>query len=160
MGDFRQSAWYQYMDQPLRDLAGLSFSLLEQQKETSYFDYGFVVFPIAKAYEGFLKKMFFDMGLINKQQFHGEHFRIGKALNPNLPIRYRSGWVFESLIQSCGGEHLPMQLWEAWKNARNQVFHYFPSQEEHTIAYSRAEALVLELAGAMEEAVRGCELGR
>lgn len=150
------------MDEPTKQLAGMSFLLLEHEEQArhTYFDFGYIVFPLAKAYEGFLKQVFYDLGLINRQQFAGEHFRIGKALNPNLPVRYRSGWVYQEMVETCKGEELPLHLWEAWKHARNQVFHYFPGKLADAVTLPRARDLVMELSTAMERAMVGCELGR
>jgi hypothetical protein len=63
----------------MKDLMRESFHLLDREKENSSnsHDYAFVVFPAAKAYEGFLKKVLFDLKLITKQQYLGDRFRIG-----------------------------------------------------------------------------------
>lgn len=157
--DFKSTKWFRYMDEPMRELATQSFELLDQERQRLLprKDYSFVIFPMAKAYEGFLKKLFLDMDLISEQQFNGEHFRIGKALNPNLPKRYRSGWVFEKLMTSCGGETLPLRLWEAWKRGRNRIFHFFPDEQKE-VTLAEVEKIVLNLAEAMEQAVDGCGL--
>lgn len=141
------------MDEPMKGLASQSYELLEQNGNKQ--DYSFAIFPIAKAYEGFLKKLFLDMELISQRQYIGEHFRIGKALNPNLPKRYRSGWVWDKLTQSCGGVELPLQLWEAWRRGRNKIFHYFPDEKAH-IDWAEAREIVNNLAEAMGNAVTGC----
>src|SRR3989344_2725074 len=157
--DYKQTNWYRYMEEPMRDLVQQSFTLLEMfsvyDSRFEYHDYSFVVFPIAKAYEGFLKKLFLDMGLIYKRQYLGEHFRVGSALNPNLPKRYRTGWVFGRLVTSCGGEELPMALWEVWKKARNRIFHFFPDHHEF-ISLDEAKQLIDELDRVMSRAVEGC----
>jgi hypothetical protein len=149
------------MDEPMKDLAKQTFELLEMEEgkialgEKEKHDYGFVVFPLAKSYEGFLKKVLLDMRMITKQQYNREYFRIGKVLNPNLPKRYRAGWVFGKLVNACGGEHLPLTLWEVWKKARNKIFHFFPDHQEF-ISLAEARELVTELMGGMEAAVMGC----
>ncbi len=150
------------MKPEMRALVEESFKLLEHTKsgsgtEAGFKDFGFIVFPMAKAYEGFLKKVFLDMGLITRQQYYGEYFRIGRALNPNLPVRYRSGWVFGKLVGACGGENLPLLLWETWKRGRNKVFHFFPDREA-IISLVEAEELIDKMAQAMEKAVSGCGL--
>ena len=141
----------------MKDLVEESYDLLEmsnvQSSMSNLHDYSFVVFPIAKAYEGFLKKLFLDMGLISQSQYVGEHFRIGKALNPNLPKRYRSGWVFGKLVESCGGgADLPLRMWEAWKRARNRIFHFFPDHHEF-IGLKEARELVTGVSEVMGEAM-------
>jgi hypothetical protein len=143
----------------MRDLMDESLRLLkrEQHSPDTTHDYSFVVFSAAKAYEGFLKKMLFDLKLINKQQYMGDRFRIGKSLNPHLPKRYQWDWVFSKLAVMCGGEALPMQLWQTWKMARNRIFHYFPDHHEF-ISLTQAADLLDLLESTMESAIKGCNL--
>ncbi len=158
MRDPQQTNWWRYADEPIRDLVGLSLELLASEKNKSeykYHDYAFVVFPAAKAYEGFLKKLFLDMGLISEQQYSGDYFRIGKVLNPNLPKRYRSGWVYGKLVETCGGDGLPLRMWQVWSRARNKIFHFFPHHREF-IALPEAEELLNEIISSMEETLTGC----
>lgn len=127
------------MDEPMRDLMKESFVLLEREEKMpdGLHDYAFVVFPAAKAYEGFLKKLFLDLGFINKMQYEGDRFRVGRSLNPNLPKRYQWDWVYGRLEQKYGGE-LTMRMWEAWKKARNRIFHFFPAHHKFiTLAEAR-----------------------
>lgn len=155
-----QTNWWRYLAEPMRDLAGQSYELLEREsgraEEDKYHDYSFVVFPMAKAYEGFLKKLFYDLGLINKRQYGGDRFRVGKALNPNLPKRYQWDWVYGKLVVFCGGDALPLQMWEAWKNARNKIFHFFPDHHEF-INLEEARELIKELEKVMENALIQCD---
>lgn len=151
------------MDEPMQDLMGQSFTLLEyeqslvEQKEASKHDYSFVVFSAAKAYEGFLKKMLYDCRLITKQQYLGDRFRIGKSLNPNLPKRYQWDWVFPKLANMCGGERTPLLLWETWKNARNRIFHYFPDHRE-LVTLDQASELLHSIVTTMETCLTECKL--
>lgn len=147
------------MDEPMQDLAAESFMLLEKESKNggSLHDYSFVVFPIAKAYEGFLKKLFRDLGFINKSQYRGDRFRIGRALNPNLPKRYQWDWVYAKLVGYCQEERLPLHLWEVWKTARNKIFHYFPDHHEF-ISLTKAKELVDQIAQIMDEALAGCRV--
>ena len=115
MDEWEQKNWWRYMDDPLKDLMRQSKDLIDfeslrasDEGGEAYHDYAFAVFPAAKAYEGFLKKVFLDLGLINRAQFAGEHFRIGRSLSPTLPKRYRIGWVYGRLVGYCKGEELPM----------------------------------------------------
>ncbi len=147
------------MDESMRDLVEESFTLLEREErlQGELHDYSFVVFPMAKAYEGFLKKLLLDMKLIDKRQYYGEHFRIGRALNPSLPKRYRAGWVYGRLVESCqGNEELPLFLWEVWKRARNRIFHFFPDHHEF-ISLEEAREMIEKLAEGMERALEGCK---
>ena len=70
------------MDEPMRDLARQTYELLNREElkvaggEKEQHDYAFVVFSLAKAYEGFLKRVFLDMKMIDRRQYFGEYFRI------------------------------------------------------------------------------------
>lgn len=166
MEDIVNEDWWKYLDGPLQELVRESLDLLEWQKERlvggellPYHDYSFAVFPAAKAYEGFLKKILLDMKLISERQFYSEHFRIGRAMSPDLPVRYRHGWVFGKLAQFCQGENLPLKMWETWKRARNRLFHYFPDKNEW-ITLDQAKLLVGEIMATMKEALQGCRGAR
>lgn len=164
MEDVTQENWWKYLDGPLQELMRQSMDLAEREKERlangnllPYHDYSFVVFPAAKAYEGFLKQVLLDMKLISNQQYYSEHFRIGRALSPNLPVRYRHGWVFGKLGQFCRGDELPLKMWETWKKARNRIFHYFPNKHDWT-TLNEAENLIGEIKITMEETLQGCRV--
>lgn len=158
-----EPVWWNYLDDQLKDLMMESDELIRVAKESvqsgemAYKDYSFVVFPAAKAYEGFLKKLFLDMKLITRGQYFGVNFRIGRALSPTLPKRYRSGWVYGKLSAYCKGESLPMRMWDVWKNARNKVFHYFPDTHE-MISLEKAEALVGDIKRVIAESLEGCRV--
>lgn len=119
-------------------------------------DYSFVLFPLAKVYEGFLKKLFFKIGAINRHQYESERWRVGRALNPELekPLRAEES-VYDRILNLCGGPELPDRMWQIWKKGRNRVFHYFPGQhKEMTLA--QAKQIVAEMEGTMEQAMIGC----
>jgi hypothetical protein len=162
--EFENTNWWQYLDEKMRELVAQSFELMEREtrrveefSEKLYHDYAFVVFPAAKAYEGFLKKVFLDMGLISPQQYNSDHFRIGRALSPTLPKRYRSGWVYGKLIDSCQGEELPQAMWQVWKKGRNRTFHFFP-QHEGLVSLDEARSLVWEITQMMGKVLAGCRV--
>lgn len=129
----RTKPWWKYLAENQRDLLEQSSILLRREEiegGSTFHDYAFVVFPAAKAYEGFLKKLFFDLGLIDERQFESNHYRIGKSLNPELPVKFRgNNWVFGRLIEISHDKNLPLVLWETWKESRNLLFHWFPKHE-------------------------------
>lgn len=89
-------------------------------------DFSFLVAPIAKAYEGFLKDFFLKIGIINDNDYESNRFRVGKTLNPSL--RYKHFSVYQRLSEYHEkGEELAETLWDAWKFGRNEIFHYFPN---------------------------------
>lgn len=157
--EFESEAWYQFLDEGMRDLVNLSYSLLDAfslQPSAlglkNIHDYSFVVFPMAKAYEGFLKKWFFTNDFIKEYQYKGDHFRIGKALNPSLPARFkREGYVYDQIVAGCPDPHLGDKLWSAWKSCRNLVFHYFP-HHMHFITLGQAKDRIDQVVSAMRAA--------
>jgi len=159
VADFQNTNWWGYLDEPMRDLVRESYQLLEREEANSdqWHDYSFIVFPMAKAYEGFLKKLFFDLGLISNKQYQGDRFRVGKSLNPHLPKRYQWDWVYGELITKCGGEETPQQLWDTWKQARNRIFHFFPSHQEF-ISLNQAKDLLTTISQAMDSALGHCKV--
>lgn len=89
-------------------------------------DYSFLVSPISKAYEGYLKDFFLKTHIIDRYDYESDRFRVGKTLNPSL--RYRRFSIYQKLANlSEEGEAIAEKLWNAWKYGRNEIFHYFPN---------------------------------
>lgn len=88
-------------------------------------DYSFIVFPFAKAFEGFIKQFLLDVRLINTAQYNSDHIRVGKLLSPEKHHYVRDDSVYPKLIQIVGKDVADM-IWMTWKYCRNQVFHYYP----------------------------------
>lgn len=154
--------WWGYINEDLQELLRQSLLLLdvfanEKHNGRRFHDYAFVVFPAAKAYEGFLKTLFRDMGLISDLDFYGNRFRIGKALNPALDKKFRNESVYDGLVDFCGGKRLPDKLWNAWKKSRNILFHWFP-QEKNAIDYLEAKERLKLILDAMDSAFEECEV--
>lgn len=100
-------------------------NVLKYLQDNHINDYSFVVAPAAKAYEGYLKDFFFDLDIIDENSYHSDRFRVGKTLNPSL--RYKRYSIFKKLADlHDDGEQLAETLWSAWKQGRNEIFHYFP----------------------------------
>jgi hypothetical protein len=114
-------------------------------------DYSYLVFPFAKMYEGFLKQILRDVGIITEEDYRSEHFRIGKALSPTLANRLGPRSAYAQL-QARFSKDLATRLWHTWKEARNLVFHYFPHNYR---ALNREGAMILiqNITNAMEQAV-------
>lgn len=103
-------------------------------------DYSFIIAPLSKAYEGFLKDFFLKINLINQSQYQSDRFRVGKVLNPSL--RYKRFSVFQKLADiSPQGEELAEILWTAWKHGRNKVFHYFPGETDNIDSSEAADKI-------------------
>ena len=99
-------------------------------------DYSFIVAPVSKAYEGYLKDFFLKTNIIDKYNYESDRFRVGKTLKPSL--RYKRFSIYQKLANlSEEGEELAEKLWTAWKYGRNEIFHYFPNNLKNL---TRAEA--------------------
>lgn len=157
--DLVEKPWWNYLDRIQQDLILQSIHLINEEEPEVKFhaDYSFVVFPAAKAYEGFLKKLFFDLGLISRSQFSGERFRIGRALNPSIVKDYPQESVYEKLNRYCRGEEISSRLWQTWKNSRNLVFHYFPDKD-NLISFVEAKNRVNEIIEAVGYSFQGCQV--
>ncbi len=90
----------------------------------SFRDFSFVVFPFAKSYEGFLKQIFYDLGFISGLEYRSRHFRIGKVMSPNLQRRLRNKSIYGKICNKVGCE-LSDLIWNAWKEGRNEIFHFY-----------------------------------
>lgn len=153
-------AWWTYLEEDLRELIGESFILIDRAEQWTekFHDYSFVVFPAAKAYEGFLKKMFLDLEFISSEDYYGSRFRIGRALNPSLENKYRLESVYDKLVISCdGGRPLADQLWVTWKDARNTIFHWFPD-EKRAITLDEAKIKLDEIIDAIDAGFKECRI--
>lgn len=137
---FLRSPWFFKLDPYQQDLVRLSVYLFEKEKDSKELlsDYSFVVFPFAKAYEGFLKQYLFDLQLIDQATFESKRFRIGRVINPDVHENQKDEiWLYDNLERVCSKD-LAQLLWQTWLTCRNKVFHYFPKE---------AKPLTLEQAG-------------
>jgi len=116
-------------------------------------DYSFIVFPFAKAYEGFLKRFFWDVGLISEDEYYGDEIRIGRLLNPSYE---GNSSIYNKVCKGAkGGKNVAQRLWDAWKRGRNSVFHYFP-HNFRKLEYNEALDIINDLINAMAEVVSVC----
>jgi hypothetical protein len=152
---FFTQSWYVRMSAWEKELVRTSIELFarEERLHSFFSDYSFVVFPMAKAYEGFLKKYFYDLQFITLEMYNGKRFRIGRSLNPDIhPDRRDTDWVYGNLADLCGAD-VARQLWDTWLLCRNQIFHFFPDKEKR-LNLQEAGIYLEKLAQAMEEAVQ------
>lgn len=158
--NLEKRVWWGYLDEDLRELLKESVLLLDRvgQWEEKFHDYSFLVFPAAKAYEGFLKNVFLDLDFITEEDFYGKRFRVGKALNPALDKRFRKKEsVYDKLVGYCSGKELADQLWKTWKSCRNLLFHWFPN-EKNAIDYQEAVERVEMVLNAMDRLFDRCKI--
>ena len=148
----KNSKLWNYLDEHIKGLLEDGEALLDDVKthEKNISDYSYLVFPFSKAYEGFLKKLFLDLKLIDKGQFFGDEIRIGKVLNPSFKHERES--VYARIPRRIPGRDLSEHLWTVLKNARNLVFHYYP-HNFRKLSLREAENLVNDIVEVMHEAV-------
>lgn len=154
--------WWDYLGEDLQELleeSQLLISTIEKNPNLvdEFHDYSFIVFPSAKAYEGFLKKLFLDLNFIRENDYYGKHFRIGKALNPELEKRFRKESVYDKITEFCGGKSLADKLWETWKYSRNLVFHWFPN-EKRALTFEEAKQRIEMVLTAIDDSFSECKL--
>jgi len=130
--------------------------VLSNDKSHEISDLSFMVFPFAKAYEGFLKKLFLDIGMIQPDEYYGDDIRIGRILNPSYLAE--KGNVFAKFCEGTPDKKvLSQKLWDAWKQGRNSVFHYFPHNFKK-LDFDEAMDLIRGFVDAMETAVENCNI--
>lgn len=160
MDALEQKVWWNYLEEDLQELLAESFLIKEIMEgmgadlpagKDKFHDYSFVVFPAAKAYEGFLKKLFLDLKLISDIDYYGKHFRIGKALNPSLPKEIRHEGIYDKIVDHFQSHDLADKLWDTWRESRNMVFHWFPN-EKNAISIEEAGERIDRIIEAIDRA--------
>ena len=154
-----QKVWWDYLEEDLQELLLTSAHLSAKATELGegVHDFSFIVFPAAKAYEGFLKKLFLDKGFITKDDYFGKKFRVGRALNPYLDRQFRYESVYDKVVTFCGGKALADKLWETWRQSRNLVFHWFPD-EKRALTLTEAEDRYKMVIEAIDAAFKECKI--
>jgi hypothetical protein len=166
MEALEQKVWWSYLGEDLQKLISTSLFLAGVVRgwgadlpggKKEFDDYAFIVFPAAKAYEGFLKKLFLDLNFITEEDYYGKHFRIGKALNPSLPKDLKREGVYDKIAKYCQGNDLADKLWETWKESRNLTFHWFPN-EKNSITLAGAEERINMIIDAIDQSFKECKI--
>ncbi len=166
MEALEEKKWWSYIEFDLQELLKESLLLNDVMKsfgadlpggKKKFHDFSFVVFPAAKAYEGFLKKIFLDLNFITPEDYFGKRFRVGKALNPSLPRELRSEGVYGKIVKYCGGKSLAGKLWETWIESRNLTFHWFPN-EKNAITLEEAGERIKMIIESIDQAFAECQI--
>ena len=145
--------FWQYLTQPQKDLILEGQYLInEVNKENIYRfkDYSFLVFPFAKAYEGFLKQLFKDVKFISHLDYISDHLRLGKLMSPNLIGKLGERSLYKKMKEAVSADFAD-RVWQTWKLGRNQIFHYFPHNLK-AISFDEAEKIIGQIILTMEEA--------
>ncbi len=152
--------WWGYLGKDLQELLREAALLIDKVSlwDEKFPDYSFVVFPAAKAYEGFLKLLFLERGFIDENDYYGKRFRVGKALNPSLDRNIRAKEsVYDKIVQFCGGRELADKMWRTWKVCRNSLFHWFPN-EKNAINFDQSKERVNLIIKTIDASFTGCKI--
>jgi len=147
----RDSALWAYIPSEIKKLiidGEIILTFVYENKPKSYIsDYSFLVFSFAKAYEGYLKFYFMDLNVISEEDYYSNTIRIGRILNPHFLESKEN--IFRKLeAHKQIKKKVPAQLWKAWKQGRNLVFHYFP-QNYRRLSYNEALDIINIIIDAM-----------
>lgn len=148
----KNTIFWQYLSQNQQDLIteGLYLvTFIQHNCHDCFKDYSFLVFPFAKAMEGYLKQVFLDAGFISHLDYISDHLRLGKLLSPHLVNKLGARSLYQHLTNRVD-EQFAERIWQTWKLGRNQVFHYF-SHNIHALSFAQATALIDQILGMMEE---------
>lgn len=144
--------FWKYLSIPQQDLIIEGNYLKDQiihDAEYSFKDYSFLVFPFAKAYEGFLKQVFLDCKFITHLDYISDHYRVGKMLSPNLAERLGDRSLYMHITRATSREIADM-LWSTWKYHRNEIFHYYPHNLK-SVTFEEANSVASSIIKAMQD---------
>ncbi len=87
-------------------------------------DFSVMVFPSAKAFEGYIKKLLLTIGLITEKEIKEDPYKsiIGKILNGEE--------IKKKLLDKKRGRSIPKLLAVQWELCRNIILHYDLDQPE------------------------------
>jgi hypothetical protein len=156
----QNSNWYSFLSPWQRDLVDTSVALSQRHDYLADLDdFSFIVFPMAKAYEGFLKKVLLDLNLISPKVYESKKFRIGRSLNPDIRQNQRDQyWLYDDLKERSNADVI-RQAWDAWLKCRNRVFHFFPNGIQK-LSWEEAESRLKMMEEAMENLVVSTKLNQ
>lgn len=143
--------FWNYLSIPQQDLIIEGNYLKDQiieDAEYSFKDYSFLVFPYAKAYEGFLKQAFLDANLISHLDYISDHFRLGKVLSPFLAQKIGMHSLYTRLLRDIGRDFAD-EIWHTWKLHRNEIFHYYPHNIK-AITFEEANSIIKTIMKTMQ----------
>lgn len=145
--------FWNYLSIPQQDLLIEGDYLKDQvieDSEYSFKDYSFLVFPFAKAYEGFLKQVALDVKFISHLDYISNHFRLGKMLSPNMIEKLGEERSLYSQIERAVNKEFAEEVWFTWKLHRNEIFHYYPHNLK-AIGFQEADSIAKTITSTMRD---------
>lgn len=141
------SSYWDYLSPHQRDLIREGSYIYQEifaDGRYNFQDYSFIVFPFAKAFEGFIKQFLLDVHLITESQYNSDHIRVGRLLSPDTNHFVYEDSVYQKLAHMIGKDAADM-IWTTWKYCRNQVFHYYPHNSKSLSLNEAKERIHLTL---------------
>ncbi len=145
--------FWDYLSLPQQDLLIEGDYLKDQiieDAEYSFKDYSFLVFPYAKAYEGFLKQVFLDVRFITHLDYISNHFRLGKVLSPHMIQKLGQNKSLYVQIEKTINRDFAEKVWTTWKLHRNEIFHYYPHNLK-AITFGEADGIAKQITKTMRD---------
>lgn len=91
-----------------------------KNKRNTFSDYSFAVFPLAKAYEGVLKKILVKTGFITKAQLEQDpNISINSYFNP-----MGNSKITKALRDNARDKVIPYLIYSTYAECRNQILHH------------------------------------
>ena len=113
-----------------------------------YSDYSFLVLPIAKVYEGILKKILVDGGLLKEDDlFKNPSINVGGYYNP-----VGNNKIFKLLKDKARDKAVPHVIYSTYQECRNQILHYDQYRDNRIKSYEDAEFYCRRIIYAIEKA--------
>jgi hypothetical protein len=152
-GSFRVDvSFWDKLTENQRDLireGGYLYQEIFQDGKYSFSDYSFLVFPYAKCYEGYLKKLFLEKNYITQSEYQSNRLRLGRLITPDSDSIHESNRIYR-LLENEHGKSIADMVWETWKHCRNDIFHYYPHNTKKVALYKAKEMIQL-ITKTMEE---------
>ncbi len=144
----------EFIGEDLLDLYEDNRSLLQRYSNhhdgtvEEYSDYSFLVLPIAKVYEGTLKKILVDIGVLKESDLtKNPSINVGKYYNP-----VGNNKIFELLKDRSRDKSVPHVIYSTYQECRNQIFHYDQYRDNRLDSYDDAKFYCKRILYAIEKA--------
>jgi hypothetical protein len=112
-------------------------------------DYSYIVLPAAKAYEGVLKKILVNAGLVSEQTIlEKPELSLNSYFNP-----VGNEGIFNSLKDKARDKAIPHIIYSTYQECRNQIFHH-DSYRDSKITLEDADFYIRRIDDAISKAYK------
>ena len=114
---------FEILNEIYEDYFKLRIALINSKYQLS--DYSCMVLPLAKAYEGVLKKILVSSGFITEADLQeNPNISINKYFNP-----VGNNAIFKALKDQARDKAIPYIIYSTYQECRNLIFHYDPYRD-------------------------------